>query len=48
MTFRIPNMNATNAAGATIKRCMICGRPGDFHFPDGSVCAEHAVKAGLI
>ena len=48
MTYFLPNLNAVNAKGKKISRCVICGRPADFHFPDGSLCADHAVKSGML
>lgn len=48
MTIRIPNLNARLANGKVVKRCMFCGAPADWHYPDGSACTLCAMKAGLL
>ena len=48
MTYRIPNLKALNPQGKTLSRCIICMRPGEWHFPDGSLCTACAVKSGML
>jgi hypothetical protein len=44
----IPNLKATNAKGKILSRCVFCGRPAEWHFPEGSLCTDHAVKSGAL
>ena len=48
MSYRIPNMRATNDMGKVIKRCMLCGAPGEWHYPEGSLCTKCALKSGML
>lgn len=48
MTYFIPNKNATNPNGKLVSRCVLCQRPAEWHFPDGSLCTPCAVKSGML